>query len=85
MVKLKTISNEPFWSLGNINYMIFFVGLLAVLLGYIIMSQGEVYSFQSLNLAPILLFLGYIILIPLALIIDNSSKKKLKRDRSSVG
>ena len=74
---MKTNFKEPFWSLGNINYMTFFVGLLAVLLGYIIMSQGEVYSFQSLNLAPILLFLGYIILIPLALIIDNNYKKKL--------
>ncbi len=82
---MKTNSQASFWSLGNINYIIFFVGLLSVLIGYIIMSQGEVYSFQSLDLAPSLLFLGYIILIPLSLLIDNKYNKKLKRDRSSVG
>ena len=32
------------------------------------MASGEVYSIQSLTIAPIILFLGYIIFIPLALI-----------------
>ena len=32
------------------------------------MGKGEVYSFQSLNFAPILLFIGYIIVIPASLI-----------------
>ena len=35
------------------------------------MATGEVNSFQSLTLAPILLFLGYIILIPISLIIEK--------------
>ena len=44
------------------------------------MYHGEVYSFQSLtNLAPMLLIsVGYIILIPLSLIIDNNHNKKIK-------
>ena len=33
--------------------------------GYIVMATGHVTSFQSLTLAPILLFLGYIIFIPI--------------------
>ena len=39
--------------------------------GYIVMAKGEVNSFQSLTLAPIFLFLGYIILIPISLLIKR--------------
>ena len=35
------------------------------------MASGHVTSFQSLTLAPILLFLGYIIFIPVSLIIST--------------
>ena len=56
------------WSYGKENYILFAVGIITIILGYVIMALGETYSFQSLSLAPILLFLGYIILIPIALI-----------------
>ena len=56
------------WSFEKENYIFFIAGTISVILGYIIMATGETYSFQSLSLAPILLFLGYIILIPIALI-----------------
>ena len=56
------------WSYDKENYIFFVAGIVFVILGYIIMATGKTYSFQSLSLAPILLFLGYIILIPIALI-----------------
>jgi len=56
------------WSFNRINYIIFFIGVLFIVLGYIIMATGTVNSFQSLTLAPIMLFLGYIIFIPASLI-----------------
>ena len=56
------------WSFEKENYVSFIAGIISVILGYIIMATGETYSFQSLSLAPILLFVGYIILIPIALI-----------------
>jgi len=56
------------WSFNKINYIIFFIGVLFIIFGYIIMATGTVNSFQSLTLAPIMLFLGYIILIPASLI-----------------
>ncbi len=56
------------WAFKKINYLIFLVGLLFIMSGYIIMAMGEVDSFQSITLAPILLFLGYIVAIPIALI-----------------
>ena len=56
------------WAFGKINYILFIVGVGLLLIGYALMSTGTVNSFQSLSLAPILLFVGYIIVIPLALV-----------------
>lgn len=56
------------WAFGKINYLIFLAGLLLIVFGYIIMALGEVDSFQSITLAPIMLFLGYVVAIPIALI-----------------
>jgi hypothetical protein len=56
------------WTFTKINYVIFGIALLFIILGYIIMAAGSVNSSQSLTLAPILLFIGYLILIPVALI-----------------
>jgi hypothetical protein len=56
------------WTFTRKNYLLFGIGLLFIILGYIVMATGEVNSFQSLTLAPIMLFIGYIVLIPIALI-----------------
>ena len=56
------------WAFGKINYILFSVGLALVIFGYIFMASGEVNSFQSLTLAPIMLFLGYIVVIPVSLV-----------------
>ena len=66
------------WAFGKTNYIIFTVGLFPLIFGYYLMASGSVNSFQSLTLSPILLFLGYIIIIPFALVyrekIDESKK-----------
>tara|TARA_B100000035_G_scaffold49024_1_gene37559 strand:- start:53 stop:304 length:252 start_codon:yes stop_codon:yes gene_type:complete len=59
------------WGFSKLNYLIFTFGLISIIFGYIVMATGEVNSFQSLTLAPIFLFLGYIILIPISLIINR--------------
>ena len=66
----KDSSGELFqgWYFEKWNYVFFIAGIISVILGYIVMATGETYSFQSLSLAPTLLFVGYIILIPVALI-----------------
>ena len=56
------------WSFLNINYLLFILGIISIITGYIIMGLGETYSFQSLTLAPIILTIGYLVLIPAALI-----------------
>ena len=65
-----------FWSFSKKNYVTFGLGLVCIILGYIIMGTGQVNSFQSLTLAPILLFIGYIILIPISIIYDFKGSRK---------
>jgi len=56
------------WAFTRKNYFIFAIGVLLIALGYWVMASGETTSTQSLTVAPIMLFLGYIIVIPAALI-----------------
>ena len=56
------------WTFTSKNYIIFAVGILLIALGYIVMATGETTSTQSLTIAPIMLFLGYVVVIPTALI-----------------
>ena len=63
------------WAFGKTNYIIFTLGLFSLILGYYLMASGLVNSFQSLTLSPILLFFGYIIIIPLALVYHEKVNK----------
>ena len=56
------------WPYGKKNYIIFSLGLALLILSYILMASGSVNSFQSLVISPILLIIGYLVLIPLALL-----------------
>ena len=49
------------------NYMLFGIGLLIILIGYILMATGETDSFQSVKLSPVILLIGYVIIIPLSI------------------
>jgi len=49
------------------NYRIFGLALLVLILGYIALAQPPVDGFMTLTLAPILLIIGYCVLIPWAL------------------
>lgn len=56
------------WPFGPRNYWIFGIGILVVVVGYISLAAG------SITLAPILLVLGYCVLIPVSIIIDGKKK-----------
>ena len=68
------------WSFTIYNYLIFGIGLFFIIMGYILMSQGETDSFLSTKLSPIILVLGYCVIIPLSIIL-----KFKKRGGSSTG
>ena len=61
----KESSSLPF---SSENYIIFGVGIILILLGYFALARGPWDSFFSLSLAPILLVLGYCVLIPVAIL-----------------
>ena len=63
---LKNLFNN--WSYGGKNYILFSFGILILTVSYFLMASGSVNSFQSLVISPILLILGYLVVIPLALL-----------------
>jgi len=69
MAKLKK-STQPHISLSFTaqNYYLFLAGILVILAGYYFLGQGPANSFSSLSIAPVLLVVGYCILIPLAIL-----------------
>ena len=56
------------WDLNYKNYLFFSIGLVLILFGYLLMATGETTSFQSVKLAPIMLVIGYCIIIPISII-----------------
>ncbi len=68
------------WYFTMYNYLIFGIGLFFIMIGYILMSLGDTESFLSTKLSPIILLIGYCILIPLSLML-----KFKKRGGSSTG
>ena len=56
------------WDVGRANYVIFLVVILDLVLAYGITARGTTNSFQSLTLAPIMLVIGYLGIIPLAIL-----------------
>tara|TARA_Y100000768_G_C23384252_1_gene409980 strand:+ start:258 stop:503 length:246 start_codon:yes stop_codon:yes gene_type:complete len=71
-----SLSNSIFdsWSFSKKNYFLFILGVISIIFGYIIMALGKTYSFQSLSLAPVILTIGYLVLIPAALLYKEKEK-----------
>jgi uncharacterized membrane protein YhaH (DUF805 family) len=63
---LKNLFNH--WSYGKKNYILFSLGVLILTVSYFLMASGSVNSFQSLVISPILLILGYLVVIPVAIL-----------------
>jgi len=59
------------------NYLIFGIGVLTIIVGYIIMATGKTYSFQSLTVAPIVLLIGYLVIIPIAILYRRPNSTNL--------
>lgn len=68
-----TQSNQ--WPFGKKNYILFAIALVVIVVGFIALGQG------SITLAPILLVIGYCVLIPWAIL----SKGKKEAEEISEG
>ncbi|MBI4547867.1 MAG: DUF3098 domain-containing protein [Ignavibacteriae bacterium] len=56
------------------NYIIMGIGLLVIILGYIALSGNQVEGFLPLTVAPILLVLGYCVIIPIGIMYRKKEK-----------
>ncbi|UCE25699.1 MAG: hypothetical protein JSU74_06555 [Candidatus Zixiibacteriota bacterium] len=60
---------EVKWPYGKKNYLIFAAAMLVIIIGFITLAKG------SITLAPILLVIGYCVLLPIALIIKDKPEE----------
>ncbi len=66
-MKVDKNKNSVKWPLNKFNYILFGLGFLTICFGYLLMYYGEVTSIQSTKVAPIILLIGYLIIIPLSI------------------
>ena len=57
--------------IGKKNINIFLVGLVLIILGYVLMAQPPADGFLSLHLAPVVLIIAYLIVIPVAIMVKD--------------
>ncbi|MBN1153960.1 hypothetical protein JXB12_03470 [candidate division KSB1 bacterium] len=74
----KERAKKSVFPLTRENYYLFGIGILVIILGNISLMQGPADSFWSLTFAPILLVLGYCVIIPVSILY----KKKLSQEKS---
>ena len=56
------------------NFIIMGIGLLCIIAGYIALSGNTVEGFSQLTLAPLLLVLGYCVIIPVGIMYRKKEK-----------
>ncbi len=66
--KRKTLFQKNVVPFSKKNFIILAIGFVLILIGYYLMAIGEVDSFIAVTLAPIILFIAYVVLIPYAIL-----------------
>ena len=76
-------AQSPFKNYWNKqNYILLYVGVGIIILGFILMAQGPWDSTSSLTLSPIILLIAYIVILPLS-ILYKQKKNPPAKDVSS--
>ena len=82
--KFKKVKQEYFHiNFSKENYIILGIGLLLIIIGYIFMSENSVNGFLPTVVAPILLVLGYCVIIPVGLLYRKKSEDKVSEVKTS--
>ncbi|WP_337865817.1 hypothetical protein [Ignavibacterium sp.] len=59
---------------GKNNYLLLIVGIVVTIIGYYLMSIGPWNSNESLVYSPIILFIAYVIIFPLAIVYKRKNQ-----------
>ena len=57
------------------NLKLYYAAIGVIILGYIFLAIGDANSFTSITLGPIILLLGYVVVVPIALLSGVLQKK----------
>jgi hypothetical protein len=76
--KMERVKEKAVLPFTKKNYILFAIGIFVIVIGYITLGYG------SITLAPILLVLGYCVLIPIAIIINGGKEKPKEPARKPV-
>ena len=57
---------SAYWT--KTNYAIFFAGIATIIIGFFFMSMGPWNSVSSLDISPVLLIIGYLIILPISIL-----------------
>lgn len=83
----KKVAASPFsiyWE--KMNYYFLAAGILVVVVGFYFLSIGPWNSFSSLVIAPMLLFIGYVLIFPASILYRKKSNQgKSQGDNSASG
>jgi pilus assembly protein TadC len=79
-VKSKKSSGSVKWALPfeKMNYILFGAGILTIIIGYFLLSLGNSTSWDnpiSVSVAPVVLVIGYCVLIPYALLYRSKKEE----------
>ena len=69
------------FAFGKRNINILAIGLVVLVIGYILMAQPPVNGFLSRTLAPVILVVGYLVIIPISIMIGEKKNKERKRKK----
>jgi hypothetical protein len=69
------------FTFGRKNLYILGIGLALLVIGYILMVQPPVNGFVSLTLSPIILLIGYLVVIPYAILYGIGKDKGTEAQR----
>ena len=70
----KVSKNQPQvqgFTFGKRNLLLLSIGLFSIVIGFILMAQEPVDGFLSRTLAPIILVIAYLVIIPISIIAKN--------------
>lgn len=83
-LKIRKTKREEIFPFEKQNYVIIGIGLLVIIVGYIALMEKTVDGFLPLYVAPILLVLGYCVIIPLGILYSRKEKGKTPENPPSV-
>jgi len=71
----RKMHKEPLLPFSRMNYILFGISILVIVLGYIALAEKPYNSSISLNVAPVLLVLGYVVMIPVSILYRKRGSK----------